>query len=274
MSASNQHNNIEIDLPYSFLWVDFQIKELEKVLENDIKAQLDLLPSDLEETYIQYFRKMMSQPATTRNLAQRCFLWAFHTEDLLGSGQFIDAVSLGNDNRKTEYSVFDLMEVTRNLLRISNVFLFRVRPVHFSLREFALDMSSDLPAELRFMLPDRETANNRMVMECFRHFLADNFSPKVFDSVIFYCSTYFDSHLRRLSVISEDILQTLDRILLNDNDLLVKILTYRWPTVISGDKYSEVYGCTGNPTSIDPLFFFTMFETRPDTCHQKSVRAP
>ena len=35
----------------------------------------------------------------------------------------------------------------------------------------------------------------------------------------------------------------------------MKILTYRWPTVVSGEKYSEVYGCTGNPTSIDPLFF-------------------
>lgn len=119
----------------SFLWIDFQLDELAQVSERDMINQLRLLPSGLKDTYIQYLQKINAQPLTSKVLAQRCFLWAFHTDYLLTSTHFVDAISFVNDHEKIDYKAHDLMAATKNLIRIFGGF-FRVRPVHFSFKEF------------------------------------------------------------------------------------------------------------------------------------------
>lgn len=215
---------------------------------------MSLLPSDLQATYVQIFRKINNQPATSRRLAQRCFLWAFHTEYLLSSDEFIDAVGLVNDQEKIKYDDSELMAVTKKLIRVTNFGLPRVRPIHFSLREFVVDSQLQLPLEIRSLLPDKETANARLAIECLRHLLADIPNDDWMANILPYCGSHFDTHIRRLTTIPEEILQMLDRILFTEHHILLKILTWRWPVAI-GDIMQSDITCVGNPQSIDPKFF-------------------
>ncbi|EED20611.1 conserved hypothetical protein [Talaromyces stipitatus ATCC 10500] len=244
-----------------FLWVDFQLKDLAQVFESEVKIQLNQLPSDLHDTYVQYLRRINKQPITSKNLAQRCFLWAFHTDYLLSGFEFIDAVSLVNDREKIKYNSSDLTQVTKDLIWVTGLGYLRVRPVHFSFREFLVDSQSELPLDLQSMIPDRETANVRLAIECLQHLLADIPPTNLLDTILPYCGKHFDSHIRRLTTIPEKILEILDRILLDENDKLLKILTWRWVIVIdwpssfkSPDSLPDI-GCIGNPQFIDPRFF-------------------
>ncbi|KAE8549969.1 hypothetical protein EYB25_008494 [Talaromyces marneffei] len=237
-----------------FLWIDFQLNDLAQVIEHDVKAQLSVLPSDLQATYIQYLRKINAQPITNKKLAQRCFLWAFYTDRLLSSGEFLDAIALVNDHEKVKYNAFDLMAITKKLIRVTNIIFPRVRPVHFSLREFAVNLQSELPLELQSMIPDNETANARLAIECLQHLLADIPPEEFMRNILPYCGSHFDTHIRRLTTIPEEILQILDRILFTEEHKLLKILIWRWPVPI-GEELEPEFGCIGNPQSIDPMFF-------------------
>jgi hypothetical protein len=226
-------------------------------LESDIKTQLSLLPSDLQATYVQIFRKINNQPATSRRLAERCFLWAFHAEYLLSIDQFTDAVGLINDHEKIKYDSSELAAVTKKLIRVGGFGMQRVRPIHFSLREFVVDSQLELPLQLRSMIPDNETANARLAIECLRHILADMPNNGWLGNILLYCASYFDTHIRRLTTIPEEILQMLDRILLTEKHRLLQVLTWRWPIPI-GDPLVEDdpgFTCIGNPQSIDPRIF-------------------
>jgi hypothetical protein len=236
------------------LWITFQLNDLSLVLESDIKTQLSLLPSDLQATYVQIFRKINDQPATSRKLAQRCFLWAFHTEYLLSSDKFMDAVGLVNDHEKIKYDDSELMAITKKLISVTNFGLLRVRPIHFSLKEFMVDSQLELPLELRNMIPDNETANARLAIECLRHLLADMPNDDWMANILFYCGSHFDTHIRRLTAIPEEIFKLLDRVLLTESHMLLKILTWRWPVPI-GEGMRLDFTCVGNPQSIDPMFF-------------------
>lgn len=166
----------------------------------------------------------------------------------------MDAVGLVNDHEKIKYDDSELMAVTKKLIRITNFGLLRVRPIHFSLKEFVVDSQLELPLEIRNMIPDKETANARMAIECLRHLLADIPNDDWMASILFYCGDHFDTHLRRLTTIPEEILQMLDRILFTEKHILLKILTWRWPVTI-GDASRLEFTCVGNPQSIDPRFF-------------------
>jgi hypothetical protein len=211
----------------------------------------------LQATYTQIFRKINNQPITSRRLAQRCFLWAFHTEYLLNSAEFMDAVGLVNDHEKINYNAYELTAVTKKLIRVTNLGLPRVRPIHFSLTEFVVDSQSELPLELRGMIPDYETANARMAIECLRHLLCDIPNIDWMQNILPYCGRHFDTHIRRLTTIPDEILQMLDRILLTEKDKLLKVITWRWPIPIGDPLAGEdlVWTCIGNPQSIDPMFF-------------------
>jgi hypothetical protein len=197
---------------------------------------------------------MNNQPATSRKLAQRCFLWAFHTEYLLDSAAFMDAVGLVNDHEKIKYDASELTAVTKKLIRVTNFDLLRVRPIHFSLREFVVDSQPEVPLELQSMIPNNETANARLAIECLRHLLADIPNDDWFRNILPYCSSHFDTHIRRLTTIPEEILQMLDRILSTEKHKLLKVLTWRWPIPNEQENRTKLT-CIGNPQSIDPMFF-------------------
>lgn len=203
---------------------------------------------------MQIFQKINKQPATSRRLAQRCFLWSFHTEVLLSSDDFRDAVGLVNEHEKIKYDESELTAVTKKLIRVTNFGLQRVRPIHFSLKEFVVDSQSGLPLELQDMIPDTETANARMASECLRHLLADIPNDHFLGNILSYCANHFDTHIRRLTTIPEEVLQMLDRVLLTGEQRLLKFLSWRWPIEINGEMWPD-FACVGNPQSIDPLFF-------------------
>jgi hypothetical protein len=209
----------------------------------------------LEETYLEYFRGINAQPQTIRTLAQRCFLWAFHTNARLTGAQLRDAVSLDlriPENEQDLYSIDTLETVTKNLLSVPEFPFSRVRPVHFSLQEYATSSGSP-PSDLReFLLPDSESANEQLAILCLEHLLADVPPRDFFDTILFYSATYFTIHIQRLKKIPDVLIDLLDRVLIKEKHMPLKILTWRWP--ITHTTYPDIC-CIGSPKSVDPVFF-------------------
>ncbi|QKX60625.1 uncharacterized protein TRUGW13939_07771 [Talaromyces rugulosus] len=238
-----------------FLWVNFQLNDLTKIPEQSIRAQLNTLPSGLEETYLEYFRGINMQPQTVTTLAQRCFLWTFHTNARLTGSQLRDAVSLDlriSGNEQDLYSIDTLETVTKNLLNVPEFPFSRVRPVHFSLQEYATSSDSP-PSDLReFLLPDSESANQQLAILCLEHLLADVPPRDFFDTILFYSAAYFETHIKRLKKIPGALIDLLDRILIKEKHMPLKILTWRWP--ITHETYPDI-SCMGCPKSVDPVFF-------------------
>lgn len=171
--------------------------------------------------------------------------------------QFTDAVGLVNDHEKIYYGYRELEAVTKKLIRLPHL-LEDLRPIHFSLREFVVDSQSELPLDLQSMLPDSETANARLAIECLRHLLAgpDMSARYWLGYILPYCGRYFDTHIRRLATIPEEIFEMLDRIIFStDKHIFLKILTWRWPVPTSEDLDQADITCLGSPQSIDPMFF-------------------
>ncbi|KAL1969964.1 hypothetical protein VTN77DRAFT_7474 [Rasamsonia byssochlamydoides] len=252
-----------------FLWVDLQLKDLLQVPEADIKRQLAMLPTGLYATYVRVFQKMSMLPKTSRALAQKCFLWAFHAKELLNSSQFIDAVSLENKiqyhdgSPLQQYSAQDIKQVTSNLLQIYALGLPRVRPIHFSLREFFMDATSaNIPQECQDFFPTQEEAHAQLAVLCLRHLFVEAPPADLSSTVLFYCAKFFDSHIRSLTTVPQTLIDLLDRLFWKEPRQLLRILSLRWP--ISHHKYPDV-DCPGHPRSVDPNFFMrcTKLDTVP-----------
>lgn len=252
-----------------FLWVDLQLKDLFQVPEADIKRQLAMLPTGLQETYVQVFQKMNMLPKTSRSLAQKCFLWAFHAKRLLSSSEFIDAVSLENKihyhdgSQLPQYSSHDINETTFNLLQVSVLGLPRVRPIHFSVQEFFMNFkSAKIPQECQDFFPTQEEANAQLAVLCLQHLLMGVPAAESLDSILFYCASFFDSHIRSLTTMPQALMDLLDHLFWKEPHQLLRILSLRWP--ISHHKYPDV-DCPGHPRSADPNFFLrcTKLDTVP-----------
>jgi ankyrin repeat protein len=230
------------------------LRDLVQVPEPFIKDQLNMLPSGLEETYLGYLRKINAQPQTSRTLAQRCFLWAFHSNIRLSYGQFKDAVSLDlkTSGNLQPHSAKTLNQVTKDLLNVTEFTLLRVRPVHYSLQEYAKN-SSSLPSDLReFLLPDSDSANEQLAFLCLEHLMVDADPSEDLYTILCYCATHFSSHIQRMAKIPEALIDLFDRIFIKERHFLLKILTWRWP--ICHENYPDVC-CVGSPNSVDPVFF-------------------
>ncbi|CRG86823.1 Voltage-dependent N-type calcium channel subunit alpha-1B [Talaromyces islandicus] len=238
-----------------FLWVNFQLNDLTQVPEQFIKDQLNLLPSGLEETYLEYFRGINAQPQTAKTLAQRCFLWTFHAKARLTAAQLRDAVSLDlrtPGNEEGRHNTRTMEQVTKSLLTIPEFPFSRVRPIHFSLQEFATN-SNNFPSDLRdFLLLDSESANGQLAILCLEHLMADVPPRDGFDTILFYCGRQFTFHIQSLKCIPDGLIDLLDRLFLKEQHKLLKILTWRWP--ISHDSYPDM-NCPGSPQLVDPVFF-------------------
>lgn len=214
-----------------------------------------MLPSGLQETYLDYLRKINAQPQTSRALAQRCFLWVFHSNTRLNYGQLKDAVSLDfktSGNVQKSHMAKTLNQVTKELLNVTELTLLRVRPVHYSLQEYATNPSS-LPSDLReFLLPDSESANEQLVFLCLEHLMVDAPPNEGLDTILFYCATQFSSHIKRMTKIPDALIDLFDRLFTKEKHILLKILTWRWP--ICHESYPDMF-CVGSPNSVDPFFF-------------------
>jgi hypothetical protein len=214
-----------------------------------------MLPSGLQETYLGYLRKINTQPQTSRTLAQRCFLWAFHSNIQLSHGKLKDAVSLDlktPGNAQKSHLAKTLNQVTKDLLNVTEFPFSRVRPVHYSLQEYATN-SSSLPSDLReFLLPDSESANGQLAILCVEHLMADVPPNDGFDTILFYCGRQFTSHIQSLAKIPDALIALFDRLFIKEQQKLLKILAWRWP--ISHDSYPDL-NCPGSPNSVDPVFF-------------------
>jgi hypothetical protein len=230
------------------------LKDLTKVPQEFIKAQLNALPSGLEETYLEYFRGINAQPQAARTLAQWCFLWTFHAKKRLTGPQLRDAVSLGirtSGNEDDSCSVRTMEQVTKDLLHIPAFAFFRVRPIHFSLQEYATS-SNSLPSDLRDFLLDSESANGQLAILCLEHLMADVPPIHEMDTILVYCGKYFTVHIHSLTSIPDGLIDLLDRLFTKEPYKLLNILKWRWP--ISRDSYPDL-NCAGSPKSVDPVFF-------------------
>lgn len=203
---------------------------------------------------------MSKLPKTSRSLAKRCFLWTFYSKEPIEAGELGDAVSLENKieyrqkANMLQYNLKDLQDVTCNLLLISE--FSRVRPVHFSLQEFFMDsISADVPRECKDFFPNEEDANVQLTLFCLQHLLLGDPGADYLRTIMFYCASHFDGHLRSLTTIPDEVEEMLDQLLRKEPKDLIKVLTWRWP--ISIHKYPDV-DCPGNPQSMDVTFFLRL----------------
>jgi hypothetical protein len=197
---------------------------------------------------------MSRLPQTSRLLAQRCFLWAFHTKILISSDKFIDAVSLEHkiSGNKFRYKARDLEKVTFKLLTIEVFGFVRVRPVHFSVQEFFEEAASKAPAECQDFFPESDIAQSKLATMCLQHLLVDAPPAELLDSILTYCASYFDSHIRSLKTIPGEVIEVLDQLIWKEPEKLRKILAFRFGAL--SDRYPDLHP-PGNPESIDPNFF-------------------
>ncbi|GAM37043.1 hypothetical protein TCE0_022f06620 [Talaromyces pinophilus] len=218
-----------------YLLAEFQLNDLAQIPEPDIKRYLDLNPclTELENLYRSIFRKMNSSPKMIKKLAQDCLLWALHSKSNLCSGTFIDAVSLENKSFTKPGSPYDadtLSDVTFWLLNISDLNVIRVKPIHPSLQTFMTNPTTPHPSELQKFFPDKETANAKMAVMCLRRLTLDIEPRDFWDTCLFYCARYFDSHIKNsLSTLPEDLKAMLRQILDEKPEVYLKrILAWRF----------------------------------------------
>ncbi|EED20612.1 hypothetical protein TSTA_038230 [Talaromyces stipitatus ATCC 10500] len=242
-----------------YLPAELQLNDLARTPGPDIKRQLESVscPVELEDIYLFIFGKINSLPRVTRTLAQNCFLWAFHSMRPLASGAFIDAVSLdlkANANKTNYYDAATLNDITFGLLDVPDLNMIDVKPIHQSLHYFMTHPRRPIPSELKDFFPDKETGDARMSIMCLRHLTLDIEPPKdIWDTCLFYCARYFDSHIIKLSGSSEEFCTILDQLRLEKLEpYLKRILAWRFT---SNDRHYPIVTCIGYPKIITPEVF-------------------
>ncbi|OKL57097.1 hypothetical protein UA08_07557 [Talaromyces atroroseus] len=242
-----------------YLWVDLQLNDLLLVAEPDIRTQLKMLPTDLENTYLSMFRRMItSYPQTTKSLIQMCFLWGLYTKETIDNETLVDAVSLkykmaGED--KNPYDGFMLNKLTNGLLQLNRFGMDDVRPIHFSLKEFATNPRTEHPPELHEVLLNNDAANAKMAIMCLQHLLAE-VEPldMIWGTCLGYCGRHFDSHIQSITTVPEELWNMLDYIFIKEPAKMKRILSFRYPShVINFPNWT----CLGDPV-LDPTMFMRL----------------
>lgn len=168
--------------------------------------------------------------------------------------EFRDVLSieakLSEDNKEI-YRWMEIEGATKQLIIAPGIW-GRVRPLHFSFREFILNPECPIPVELKDYFPDPETANARLAIMCLQHFMAEAPLGHILDTGLFYCGAYFDRHIRELTTLPDELMDLLDRLFNKKPHKFLQILAWRWP--IENNNFPDVK-CPGSPSSMDPVFF-------------------
>jgi hypothetical protein len=157
-----------------------------------------------------------------------------------------------SEDRKEKYGWMEIEGATKQLI-IGPGYWGRVRPLHFSFKEFILNPECPIPVELQCYIPDSDTANARIAIMCLQHMMAEKVPPgDMLSTGLFYCGAYFDHHIRELATLPDELLNLLDRLFNNEPHKFLRILAWRWP--LAHENYPDI-SCPGSPSSMDPVFF-------------------
>lgn len=219
-----------------------------------------MLPIGLDETYIRIFQKISRLPQTSRELAQRCFIWAMYAKSPLDEDAFLDAVSVDQKTQKDgtpNYNSTDVYAVTFGLL-VLNWIYDPISAYHFTVHTFFTDPPLGIPPECAALIPTAEEAHAQMAIMCLKHLLADNPSQSFLGSCLFYCGRHFDAHIRHLKEIPKELWALFDELFWKKSDKLPRIMAWRWPEG-DIDDYPNL-DCVGGIKSIDVNLFLRCTE--------------
>lgn len=100
----------------------------------DVEARLGGLPESLEETYIEIYRRISSQPGSSPKLAESALMWVMCSCRPLSPNELVAMISLGSTTA-SDLSAGSLFKLCHNLLTLDHQ-LNIVRFAHLSVREF------------------------------------------------------------------------------------------------------------------------------------------
>jgi hypothetical protein len=197
-----------------------------------------------------------------RSLAQNCFLWSLYAKKPITTAQLVDAVALDYktsperaNGRDGYYNLTDLRNATCDLLLVSGFALNRVGPLDHDSERFICSAIYDegTAIGLKEFFPSQREANIRLASYCLQHLLADTPPEDSLFTILPYCASYFDAHIRSLdNKIPPNVQQLLETLLNSGASNLRKVISFKYPT--TDDNFPEV-DCPGSPASIEPGFF-------------------
>jgi len=132
------------DLLFRFLWVDWQLRELCKLLrESDIRARLGKLPKGLTGVYDEIIRSIKSQPQCNFDLAVCALKWMLVSERPLTPAELVAAAELNpslpvdssSPSQESSLPVELLIQSCEGLLLLDTT-LHVVRFSHLSVQEY------------------------------------------------------------------------------------------------------------------------------------------
>lgn len=165
-------------------------------------------------------------------------------------------MSLENKSSTKQEGPYDadtLSDVTFGLLNIADLNVIRVKPIHPSLQTFVTNPTTPHPSELRDFFPDKEFADAKMATMCLRQLMLDIEPRDCWDTCLFYCARYFNSHINRLSTLPEDLQAILKQILIEKPEIYLKRIL-AWRFTAHEYEFPKVT-CLGNPSVINPVVF-------------------
>jgi ankyrin repeat protein len=230
-----------------FLWVNLQLLNICKQRsDEDIEIELRDTPRGLDRAYGRVWQQIYQQPIALRELARRCFVWVFYAARVLHIKELLEAVQIEDSAGKREnlrrYGEGTIIEACGNRIEVDNSL---VRPIHYSVTEYFNSLKSFVQPEQTFREGVREfpvgstVAHVELSRSCLSYLLQGflNAGPCGSTGSLYnrvreyrlasYSSHFFDSHLRQLSDVPEDLRELLSIFLSSESTAFAAMMQLR-----------------------------------------------
>jgi hypothetical protein len=227
-----------------FLWVDLQLSNLCRVSEcqrdREVENALDVLPSDLNATYIRILEQINGQGDYMRKLASKTFRWVIYAQRPLTTTELQHA--LVTEELYRPGSDLELDSIAVILGACANLIVEEsrengakpiIRPIHYSVQEFFTGVHADTcPGFDLDNINDPCYVHGKLAMTCILYLesnLADQHPcqnpPILYVRMIsypflWYAARFFDYHLLRHRAFSEDLAKRITTFLHQPNSFL------------------------------------------------------
>ena len=208
------------------MWVNLQLLNICKQRsDEDIEAELGNIPRGLHRTYARILQRIRQHPIAIRELARRCLVWVFYSARPLHIRELLEAIQIGESTRKREnfsrYKEEAIIEACANLIEVNYGF---VQPIHQSVKEY-FTTQQELTIQEGFgeFFVNSTTGHTILSHSCLSYLLQgclDAGPCKDMESLYFhsrryplasYSSYFFDSHLRQVYKVPEELKKLLER---------------------------------------------------------------
>ena len=231
--------------------MDLQLSNLCRVSEcqkdREVENALDVLPSDLDATYIRILEQINGQGDYMRRLASKTFRWVIYAQRPLTTTELQNA--LVTEELYQPGSDLELDGIAVILGACANLIVEEspgygarpiIRPIHYSVQEFFTGVHTDRrPGFALDNINDPSHVHGKLATTCIlylesnladQHPCRDEFTLNlrmISHPFLWYAACFFDYHLLRHGGLSEDLAKRITTFLHQPNSFLAAVLQLR-----------------------------------------------